>query len=419
MTNGYDINTLFTGGGRSFVKIDQITIRDFKALKDLTFAPGYVNVFVGANGSGKSTLLEAIGVLSAAMTDRVDGNSLSRKGVRLSAPSLYKSAFQGDKRSQTISFDIRWHEENGGPEGSGEIMRYSAHLNAPSEDNAWRYHSETLYRDEERIRGRSGRSKEPYDSYVGMMPTEQVSIPTLRSPMEAFKNYAIYQPFTAALRGLVPDPQQAIPIGLNGGRLAEALDEIMWDEDGDIRVGGPCNVYLDEILDLIDWAGSISVGNPTKERVNAAIPVNRSVLEFKDRYLQDKMRFTAYDASEGALYVLFMYCLALHPKAPSVFAVDNFDQAMHPRLARSVIQRVAALITSQKKTVFLTTHNPLVLDGLDLKNDNIRLFAMDRSQKNGYVTIHRVEVTSDLILEKQPLSQLWTTGRIGGVPNLL
>ena len=53
------------------MKINQISIRDFKALKDVSFSPGFVNVFVGANGSGKSTLLEAIGVLSAAMTDRV------------------------------------------------------------------------------------------------------------------------------------------------------------------------------------------------------------------------------------------------------------------------------------------------------------------------------------------------------------
>ena len=32
--------------------------------------------------------------------------------------------------------------------------------------------------------------------------------------------------------------------------------------------------------------------------------------------------------------------------------------------------------------MFLTTHNPLVLDGLDLSNDDIRLFSVDRD-KNG------------------------------------
>ena len=91
--------------------IEQITIRDFKALKDISFSPGKINVFIGANGSGKTTLLESIGVLSAAMTDRVDGNSLSRKGVRLSAPSLYKSAFKDTIKSKTMSFGVSWKDE--------------------------------------------------------------------------------------------------------------------------------------------------------------------------------------------------------------------------------------------------------------------------------------------------------------------
>ena len=43
-------------------------------------------------------------------------------------------------------------------------------------------------------------------------------------------------------------------------------------------------------------------------------------------------------------------------------------------------------IIENQKHVFLTTHNPLVLDGLDLSNDLIRLFAVERS-RNGYTQI--------------------------------
>lgn len=395
------------------MKIDHISIHDFKALKNVSFSPGYVNVLVGANGTGKSTLLEAIGVLSAAMTDRVDGNSLSRKGVRLSAPSLYKSAFSDSQRSQAISFEIQWTSE-----GSNESpWRYNVHLNTPSDDNAWRYHSETLVQGEKKIWGRSGRSKESYNNYLGMLLTDQSeNLTNIYSGVDPFRNYAIYQPFTAALRGIVPDPQQSVPIGLNGGRLAEAIEEILHEEDRELFLG---NIVADDILEIIDWAESIKISSPTKERVNAAVPVSRRVLEFKDRYLQDSMRFTAYDASEGALYVLFLYCLALHPKAPTFFAVDNFDQAMHPNLARHVMEKLSTIILDQKKTVFLTTHNPLALDGLDLSNDNIRLFTLNRSQKNGSVYISRIQITNELISQKLSLSQLWTSGRIGGVPDLL
>lgn len=127
-----------------------------------------------------------------------------------------------------------------------------------------------------------------------------------------------------------------------------------------------------------------------------------------------------YDAtSEGALYVLFMLCLAMHPKAPSIFAVDGFDHALNPRLAKKLIQVFCnQILINDDRHVFLTTHNPLVLDGLDISNDNIRLFSVDRD-KNGYAQIKRIKVSQDLINEGQSLSRLWINGRLGGVPDLI
>ena len=61
------------------MKTREISIRNFKSLYNVSFEPGKLNVFIGANGSGKSSVLEALGVLSAAMTDRVNTNSLQRK----------------------------------------------------------------------------------------------------------------------------------------------------------------------------------------------------------------------------------------------------------------------------------------------------------------------------------------------------
>lgn len=70
------------------------------------------------------------------------------------------------------------------------------------------------------------------------------------------------------------------------------------------------------------------------------------------------------------------------------------------------------------KTVFLTTHNPLVLDGLDLTNDRIRLFTVSRDSY-GYARIDRVLVGKELLNKGKSLSRLWIEGDIGGVPELL
>ena len=82
------------------MNLRKISFGNFKCLYNTSFEPGKVNVFIGANGAGKTTILEAIGLLSAAMTDRVDANSLQRKGVRLSASSLFKSAFRSIEKKK-------------------------------------------------------------------------------------------------------------------------------------------------------------------------------------------------------------------------------------------------------------------------------------------------------------------------------
>ena len=51
------------------------------------------------------------------------------------------------------------------------------------------------------------------------------------------EKYGIYQPDTPTLRGTVTDNTQVVPIGLNGGRMADALQEILKSVDGEMRFG--------------------------------------------------------------------------------------------------------------------------------------------------------------------------------------
>jgi len=393
------------------MNLKKISFKNFKSLYNVSFEPGKVNVFIGANGSGKSTVLEAIGLLSAAMTDRVDSNSLQRKGVRLSASSLYKSSFKGHRTNPTIDLSLEWEEEE-----RSDIFRYDVHLTTPTNSEYWKYHSESFSQNGERTWGRSNASQKQGNNYIGFFLIDQnPELVNAREIARLFSNYGIFQPNTLTLRGTVPDPNQMSPIGLNGGRLAEALQDIIKEKDGDIHFG---SLYMDDVLEMIDWASDISIDIPKKTSINSNIPTTRQIIEFSDRFMKNTAKFTGYDASEGALYILFMLCLAMHPQAPSVFAVDNFDHALNPRLAKKITQVFCKQIIENKKHVFLTTHNPLVLDGLDLKNDDIRLFTVDRD-KNGYAQIKRIQVSEGLIREGQSLSRLWINGRLGGVPELV
>lgn len=389
--------------------INEIKVKNFKSLYDISFQPGKVNVFIGANGSGKSTILEAIGILSAAMTDRVNNNVLQRKGIRLSASSLYKSKFKTMKREGlTVDLGIQWIDE--------EKYDYTAHLTTPTDDDAWKYHSESVNQEENLLWGRSNRSSALLNHNIGyFMVTEMLNGHRCRKMGQYIEKYGIYQPDTPTLRGIVADATQVAPIGLNGGRMADALKEILKSTDGDMKLG---TLYIEDILDLIDWASGFDIAAPKKANLNPGVPSTRQVIEFKDRFLKANATFTGYDASEGALYVLFMLCLAMHPESPSMFAIDSFDHALNPRLAKRLTEIFSQLILESHRTVFMTTHNPLVLDGLDLCNDDIRLFAVSRN-RDGYVVIDRIQVSKELLELGQPLSRLWINGRLGGVPELL
>ena len=394
------------------MNLKKISFGNFKSLYNASFEPGKVNVFIGANGAGKTTILEGIGLLSAAMTDRVDANSLQRKGIRLSASSLYKSNFRDiEKTKLTIDLSLEWEEK-----GQANRFKYDVHLTTPKDTDYWKYHSEAFFQNQEKKWGRSNASQKQNNNYIGFfLIDEDPELIEGRKIANDFSKYGIFQPNTMVLRGTVPDSNQMTPIGLNGGRLAEALQDLIKESDGDTFFG---TMYSEDVLEMIDWASNISVDTPKKKNINSNVPTTRQIIEFTDRYMRDTARFTGYDASEGALYVLFMLCLAMHPQSPSVFAVDSFDHALNPRLAKKMIEVFCEQVIKNNKHVFLTTHNPLVLDGLDLTNDEIRLFSVDRDV-NGHAQINRIMVSQELINEGQSLSRLWINGRLGGVPNLL
>ena len=91
-------------------------------------------------------------------------------------------------------------------------------------------------------------------------------------------------------------------------------------------------------------------------------------------------------------------------------------------MARSLIEHLCTwnLEAEEPRQLLLTTYNPLVLDGLPLQDDRVRLFTVSRTS-TGRTSVRRVVVDDDL-LEKakreSSLSRLWVMGHLGGVPNL-
>lgn len=386
--------------------LNKIKVEAFKSLENVEVELGRVNVFIGANGSGKSNLLEAVGVLGAAANGRVDDEALLRRGVRPGLPALYKSSFRGSRQPSEIRFMA-----------ANEGASFSVGLFNPLEkpEPAWRIKTELLKEGKRKLVGRSQRSKLRLDPTAGYTALKAVEIPE-ESPasnlLKELRQYAIYSPDTATLRGLDIDPQSREPVGLNGGRLAEAVRDIFFHP-------GMPGLYK-SVLELIDWANGLGDTGSGSVPVSKNIPQPTRILRFRDRFMADGRNYlSGYDASEGALYVLFMTVLVHHHESPPVLAVDNFDHALNPRLAKALTRKLCEwTMARQDRQLLLTSHNPLVLDGLPLRNDDVRLFTVERSNR-GKTVVRRVEVSEQLLNKAEegvPLSQQWVMGTFGGIP---
>lgn len=391
--------------------IRKIEIDGFKSIYFQEIELGRVNCFIGANGVGKSNILEAIGVLGAAANGNVDDESLLRRGVRPGLPRLYKTSFKS----------VRVKGHIGLRADSRSDTYYKVSLLNPLEnpEPAWSFKTENLTSDGTEIVQRGVKTTPVLSKTAGLAALKRVEMDDA-SPaaelMTRLQSFAIYSPNTPCLRAMVSDPQSRNPLGLAGGRLAEGFAEFrntILDQDEDL---------LDDVLGLVDWVADIQTTAMAGALLSPSVARTRQVLKFTDRFMhENRNTLTAYDASEGALYVLFCAILCLSPHSPKTFAIDNLDQALNPRLVGRLTARLSDWLARDDmgRQLLFTAHNPAVLDGLNLEDDNVRLFAVERNSA-GHTVVRRIEPSPELLKRHQdyPLSRLWLMGILGALPSV-
>jgi predicted ATPase len=385
--------------------VSKFAIENFKSIESAELELGTVNVFIGANGSGKSNLLEALGVLAAAAFGRVDEESLVRRGCR---PGGYPRPLFKDSEPEGLT-KLDAEAKTG----------YQVTLSSPEfgRVSGWEYRRE-IWSDEKggEIFNRTLANGDKGDPQAGLAALRLAETAPETGPARFLKRlaaYSIYSPDTAILRGWRPDTQNREPIGLSGGRLADAVLDLISHDEG----GGKLE---SELKDAVEWYGGFRV----RRTLSIKEPVEHRLL-FTDRFFRQSVQpyyLTPNDVNEGVLYLLFLGVLCLHPNSPALFAVDNGDHGLNPLLARQLIQAMCGWLLEgdRARQVLMTTQNPLVLDGLPLQDERVRLFTVDRDNR-GATNVRRFVITDkhrELAKEGWTLSRMWVNKLIGGVPNI-
>ncbi|KAA6329309.1 DNA replication and repair protein RecF [termite gut metagenome] len=347
--------------------IASVSIKNFKSIVNLELPLGRINVLIGENGCGKSNILEGITFGAAAATDRLGREFLVNRGIRVTEPAFMYSAFEGS--DEEIIIEIYNSELD------DHLCLHIKHNNE-AKPRQWE-----------------------------LLPMENKASEFFRywdieSLKDLLEHFLIYSLEESVLRRFDVDTG-IFPFGRNGGGLLAYLKELSRKEDGDKILA-----EIQENLLVIDWFESLEIPKTVFSQ--------DFTIHVKDRYISETLQtFDQRSTNEGFLYLLFYLTLFISDETPAFFAIDNIESALNPKMCREVMKRFTQLARKHNKQVIMTTHSPSVLDGLNIDNDDERLFVVRRNI-DGHTKINRVKYNNDRM--DMPLSEAWVDGYLGGLP---
>ena len=392
--------------------IRTLEISNYKSIDQLTLDLGRVNVFIGENGCGKTNILEAVGLAAAAAANKLDNEFLHSRGIRVTTPDRMRAGFTMESATRAIEVDVV------GSDDHRSELRYSALLeHARGPFGSWINSAPDFYETSEvsnpQANIRLERLSERRNDDTGRPPLDEPYEQAVQSGWyrraiaQAYldvtgdqlhlREFLTYTPHEEALRDLARE-SWIEPVGIHGEGLFTLLQSLDADQLAAVKVQ----------LALIHWFADLEIlPGPT--------PSQHS-LRIVDQYLADGLaHFDQRSANEGFLFLLLYACLLVSPHTPRFFAVDNVDTSLNPKLAAGAVRMFAGLTREHDRQVLLTTHNPGTLDGLDLADDEQRLFVVYRNLE-GRTRVRRIE-RDPAATAPVRLSEAFLRGYLGGLPN--
>ncbi len=400
--------------------IETIEIENYKSIERVVLNLGRTNVFIGENGAGKSNILEAVALAGAAQAGKLDNEFLTSRGIRVSNATLMRSAFNVSSASDPIkistkvvsgvSFDYEltndnepyssWHLSTTSEGGDFRVFLSSMrkHIsNIKNEDVKAQFSKdfvEQLLREFDPKKIKKSKS----DNAVKINLSFDIDVPKVDFDTGSIEDFIIYSPENSSLR-VFEKEGQIQPLGINGEGLIKLLRVMAKNRDFDALD------TIKESLTLFSWFKDF--------RITSGRLLDRMIIY--DRYLDVNTRgFDQRSANEGFLYVAFYLTLFASKLTPKFFAIDNVDSSLNPKLCQALMSRLASLASEYGKQVLLTTHNPALLDGLDLDNPDNRLFVISRGPA-GQTRVRRFSKKSSDGPPRR-LSELFLSGALGGLP---
>lgn len=397
--------------------ISKIEIKNFKSISDLSIELGRVNVIIGENGCGKTNILEAIALASVAAQGSLSSDIMGRR-FRLVSPDFMLPAF-ADMEPKELSDKVITVKAYGADEVyKGVSAVYDPakniwiNLDKFTEDIRTVFALRKFQQEHPNVFEKLAQSITNKDDFLAALNSSDIVklfeiAPEVLSEFQGavlekpeLNSFLIYNPEESKLRRQSIEETTVYPFDRDGDGLFAYLKEIHAGEKEKIMA------HIVEKVSLLDWVDGMAIPDDLLS--------NEYRLKIGDKYLRESLHyFDQRSTNEGFLFMLFYMTLFTSPDTPPFFAIDNIESAFNPKLCTELIRNVVQLAKENGKQVIMTTHSPYVLDGLDLSDNDQRLFVARRN-RDGHTVIKRIPAVEGL---KMRLSEVWMKGMIGGLPD--
>ena len=412
-------------------KIEGFRIRNFRTLRDVTLgrlwnADGTgsltpLTAVIGKNGTGKSTLFDAFGFLSDCLKLGVEEacdakgrggfERIISQGVEEpimfeiyyrekhgDLPITYEVAFALDDRKRPYVKSERLRQRREGQKSTGRPFSFlilesgrgivwKGEYTGTQEKTPLSLFIDELMREESNER-----------ENVELQDNRRLGIATLG----ALKQHPRISAFRQFIEGwylsyFTPDAARGLPLvgpqkhlNMHGDNIGNVVQFMERDHPKQF------------LKILADIAGKI----PGIDKISTDRTLdNRVVLQFNDKGFQEP--FLAQQMSDGTLKIFAYLLLLSDPTPPPFICIEEPENGLYHKLLETLMWqfRNHATDARNKSQIFITTHQPYVVDALDPNE----VWILEKGE-DGFSTARRASenaLVQALVEEGLPLGGLW------------
>jgi predicted ATPase len=361
-------------------KLEKLTIKSFKSIREQVLELGLLNVFIGSNGAGKSNLIEAFRFLR----EIVNQNLAGYVGVKGGADTLL---YFGRRKSPEMSFRLEF--------GEGDTANaYFVRLTGTGEDSLLIAEEAAFYHERKKYPG-------PYVLPISNFSKESKLKSAVhlcaREAMSDLDSYRVYHfhdtSDTAAVKGTgdVEDNRVLRPQAENLAAFLYWMQQKRPDHFANIQ---------DTVRQIAPFFQEFRLA-PSK------LNESRIRLEWKEK--GSDAYFNASSLSDGTLRFLCLATLLLQPQLPAVVLLDEPELGLHPAAVTLLADLLSSAAT--RTQVIVATQSVTLVN--QFEPDSV--WAVDRTD-NQSVFRHLSRQDMTAWLDDYGLGELWEKNILGARP---